>query len=146
MATATAIAIRRDAALQRLTSAIKSLAGDEVAEFTPPKQAELREAALIEWAADALEGSGGEPAQVEVAPDQMPKWYQALRDKASEDGVSIRPLYQGETKATWTEAAESAGAEVDPDVEADAEADGVTLDTAETSDGETVVVTEDVAD
>lgn len=142
MATATAIAIRRDAALQRLTAAIAGIKGGDVDSFVAPKQAELREAALIEWAASELESATGESAPVEVAPDDMPKWYQRLRDKAHEDGITISPLYEGETQASWTERTESEpDATVAEDVAADAESKGTELDTAVTKDGDTVVAT-----
>lgn len=79
MATATAIAIRRDAALQRLTAAIASLVGADVAPFVAPKQPELREVALIEWAASQLSSDAPvvKPAQdvelgAEVTNDGTP--------------------------------------------------------------------------
>lgn len=102
MATATAIAIRRDAALQRLTAAITSLVGEDVAPFVAPKHPELREVALIEWATDQLSGESADAALVEMPADKWPQWYQKLRAKADEDGMPISPLYEGEGRKIYT--------------------------------------------
>lgn len=154
MATATSIAIRRAAAFTRLESAIAALKGAAVTPFEQPKGSDVREAALVEWAADELESiQNGPPAAEgqESAPEVVdiadaPGWYKKLAAKQAEAGVSTPPLYKGEGQGKWkARVAEEAAAENElSEVESDANDEGAELSVDVDEDGNPVVVTESV--